>query len=147
MGEFLHHLKCEKCKEWYKLPTSTGQQEFFHLQYCMLSKEIIPTHLFFNPMLPPCLEAPLHQWSTGRPFQKTRPDFYSERVLSSSNSKRQKVIVYISKFDPHASSNCIWCGSCWFIVCYYYVLFMLLLLVVQRLYDYIFFLEQMNICF
>ena len=68
MDEFLHHLKGKTCKEWDKLPTSTGQLDFFHLQYCILSKEIIPTHLFFNPMLPPCLEAPLHHWSTGRPF-------------------------------------------------------------------------------
>ena len=68
MDEFLHHLKGKPCKEWDKLPTSTGQLDFFHLQYCIPSKEIIPTHLFFNPMLPPCLEAPLHHWSTGRPF-------------------------------------------------------------------------------
>lgn len=130
MDEFLRHLKGKKYKEWDILPTSTGQQDFFHLQYCIASKEILPTHPFFNPMLPPCLEAPLHHWSTGRPFQKTWPDFYSERVLSSSNSKQQKLIVHIQKLILMLHQNCIWCGSCWFIVCYY-VLFMLPLMVLK----------------
>ena len=40
------------------------------------------------------------------------------------------MLVYIQKSILMLHQNCIWCGSCWFIVCYY-VLFMLSLIVLK----------------
>ena len=41
MEESLHHLGCiEPCRQWDKVPTSTGEQHFFHHKFSFLEFEV-----------------------------------------------------------------------------------------------------------
>ena len=92
MDEFLHHLKGKNVKNEIKYqPQLVSWISSIYSIVYLHSKEIIPTHLFFHPMLPPCLEAPLHHWSTGRPFQKKRGRIFirSEYLVApTANNKK-----------------------------------------------------------